>query len=129
MQILTYEAKSSQTKVRFTNSWQTEKNVVSKSLLASNFIVLINTNRGNFGLIFSFYLKETIWLFWWLFWENLKFSDIFRKYLGIFQKSLFCRYSIADLVFDLFCKQKIWRQQTSSWTTIFLIVKHSWILL
>ena len=77
-----------------------QKNCCARTrLLPSNFVVLINTNSGNFGLIFSIYSNGTIWLFWWLFWENLKFSDIFRKCFGIFQKSLFCHYSIAHLKF------------------------------
>ena len=37
--------------------------------------------------------------FVYFFYENLKFSDFFWKYFGIFQKSLFCHYSIAHQKF------------------------------
>ena len=104
-------------------------------LLPSNFIVLINTDSEYYGQFGTFDISIFACLIYWTmsfttstynFKSNDNFKCVCDKVFSLFRLNRCFRKTIrlvtVDLVFDLFRKQKIRRQQTSLKPTIFLIV-------
>ena len=89
-------------KVRFTNSWQTKKIVCPNSSVAFKFHC------------FDKYQQRKFWAYFFLLFKRNNLNNITKPFKNL-------RLVTLDLVFDLFRKQKIWRQQTSLDTTFFSV--------